>query len=582
LPYADEFLAGTDPIQLVFQALLLTAALVVWISAPALLLLAAVFVTSLPVLARFQMPTTRVVSPDEWLSITNQIRQSSNPIERESVYLGRLVHDHSPVLVPRSVFQEHAHFLGDSGSGKTARGLTPLAEQLISDGKTSLMIIDLKGDSGELLESVRAAAVSSRDAAGRTIPIRFFNTREDAATYAFNPLQLTSWSRLNLFQKTDILCGALGLVYGTDYGEGYFSSANASILYATLKHFPEASSFNELADRIGYVVARPKAHGIDEQTKNAGNHVRMAMVRMASFAALNVTPSDTPNQTVVDEMIDPSRLFQQPEVHYFHLSATLGPGSSPEIGRLAVYMLLMSATLSRRNLPVFLIIDEFQRMAAHNLDYMLQLARGMGVGVVLANQSVQDLKHEHLVSVLETNCRYRQWFAVSGWDDQERICKASGETVDSIDTVSVSRSTNDQGTTHGVSRSSQQMIAPRLTRNDIKLISDDDRQSIVLINRGAGFSQYGGMPITVESDFHISKEEFERRRNTAWPIGGSGTFVPQQWQPQIYTPPRKGRKKDNPVPVVTHETIDGPTASSAPNLFDRYLADHPITTEDNE
>lgn len=578
---AGSFIASAGPGPLIFQVVTSVAAIVLWFAAPILVLSAAILITALPVLARFTLPTSRVVSPEQWQSITSQVRHSSNKIESESIYLGRLAHDHSPLLVPRIVFQEHAHFLGDSGSGKTARGLTPLAEQLIADGKSSLMVIDLKGDSGEMFASLRAAAVAARNDAGRKIPIRYFNTREDASTFAFNPFQLTCWSRLNLFQQTDILCGALGLVYGTEYGEGYFSSANASILYATLKHFPEVGTFGELADRISYVVSRPKAHGIDEQTKNAGNHVRMAMVRLASFAALNVSPQNSPSESVVTESIDPSRLFQQPEVHYYHLSATLGPGSSPEIGRLAVYMLLVSATLSRRNLPVYLIIDEFQRMASHNLDYMLQLARGMGVGVILANQSVQDLKQADLVSVLETNCRYRQWFAVSGWDDQERICKASGETIDTLNSVSVSRSNTDRGTVRNVSRSSQQFIAPRLTRNDIKLISDDDRQSIALINRGAGYSQYGGMPIVVESDFHVSKAEFERRKNASWPQGERGTFVPNQWRPPATITPRKGRKQ-KPIPIVTQETISDPTTSSATNLFDRYLADHPIPSNGGE
>ena len=49
----------------------------------------------------------------------------------DSLFLGLNAADGSPVLVPRTVFQEHAHFLGDSGSGKTSLGLAPLIAQLI-------------------------------------------------------------------------------------------------------------------------------------------------------------------------------------------------------------------------------------------------------------------------------------------------------------------------------------------------------------------------------------------------------------------------------------------------------------------
>ena len=38
----------------------------------------------------------------------------------------------------------------------------------------------------------------------------------------------------------------------------------------------------------------------------------------------------------------------------------------------------------------YLLIDEFQRVAAHLVDTILQIARGMNIGVILANQSMPD------------------------------------------------------------------------------------------------------------------------------------------------------------------------------------------------
>jgi type IV secretory pathway TraG/TraD family ATPase VirD4 len=97
------------------------------------------------------------------------------------------------------------------------------------------------------------------------------------------------------------------------------------------------------------------------------------------------------------------------------LSATLSPSGAPEIGRLVNYMLLAASTQTERKHPVFLVIDEFQRMVAGNLEYMLQLARSMGIGVILANQSMEDLKKSsvNLIPAIEANCRLRQWFSVS-------------------------------------------------------------------------------------------------------------------------------------------------------------------------
>ncbi|MEM8669257.1 MAG: TraM recognition domain-containing protein [Planctomycetota bacterium] len=577
---------------------------------PVLLVFLAIGIVGTPVLGRLSIPKPSFVPASEWKEITDRIRSSQNEIERDSLYLGRVTFDQSPMLVPSEVFREHAHFLGDSGSGKTARGLSPFIEQVIGGGNASVMVLDLKGDSPELLQTLKQGAKTAKALNGIDVPVRYFTQRDDLATYGFNPFKLPCWNRLNELQKTDILCGALGLNYGSDYGEGYFSSANASVLYATVSHFPDINNFEQLRDKLAYVISSPKRHGLDDKSKDAGNHVKMSVTRLASIAALNITDDCTPNQAVADFCIDPTRLFLHPEAHYFSLSATLGPGSSPEIGRLASYMLLTAATLTERKVPVYLVVDEFQRMASRNLDYLLQLARSMGVAVILANQSMQDLVRYDLTSTLETNCRYRQWFAISGWDDQERLSRASGETVDTMDSISVSQSVSDRGTTTSTSRSRNDFIAPRLTKNDIKLVSDDDRKSVVLINRGAGYAQYGGMPVIIESDFHISAAEYGQRKAAPWPSTDIGTFLASDWERPKPEVPHRGRKP-NTSPSISKETITvgpepepqpkptpspkkqrrrkskgrakqhsatstKPVPSASVGVFDRYLQDHPL------
>tara|TARA_R110002049_G_scaffold309101_2_gene516911 strand:- start:37138 stop:39807 length:2670 start_codon:yes stop_codon:yes gene_type:complete len=575
---------------------------------PLSMILAVLCVVGIPVFGRMSLPEPSYVPADEWKEITDRIRQSRNDVERNSIYLGRVSYDQSPMLVPTDIFKEHAHFLGDSGSGKTARGLAPFIEQVLGTGKASAMILDLKGDSQELLQTVRCGVKTAKELDDVEVPIRYFSLRDDQATYGFNPFRLSSWQLLNDLQKTDILCGAMGLIYGSDYGEGYYSSANASVLYATVRHFPNVASFEELAEKIGYVLARPKAHGLDAKSRDAGNHVKMTVTRLASIAALNVGEDSTPNEDVLEHCIDPGRLFAAPEAHYYSMSATLGPGSSPEVARFATFMLMMASTLSKRDVPVYLIIDEFQRMASKNLDYLLQLARSMGVAVILANQSMQDLQRYDLVSVLETNCRYRQWFAISGWDDQERLSRHSGETVDLLNGESISSSTNDKGTTTSSSHSVNEFVGPRLTQNDIKLVSDDDRKSIVLINRGSGYAQYGGMPVVIESDFHISQEEYRSRKQTPWPTDDIGTFIPANWDRPASRGTRRGRDQP-PAPTITHESIPtsssnerreakrrrrGAKKSNAPventggtetesetsDAFDRYLRENPLQSED--
>lgn len=489
---------------------------------------------------------------NETQSIVDDIRNSPDLTERHSLYLGRVVEDGSPVLVPRDVFREHAHGLGDSGSGKTSLFLCPLIEQLVMSGDCSVNVLDLKSDTLELLATLESAAQRVRRERGVRMPLKFFSNQADRATFAFNPMKQPSWSKFDLLTRTDILCGATGLTYGTDYGQGYYSSANAAVLYHALKTFPHVDTFYELADCIGNVITVAKKRELHPEIRKAGVHVHEVIKRLAACEALNVTGTTGHDADVVDQAIDLSQVFQEPQLNYFHLSATLSPSGAPEIARLVNYMLLAASTQTERKHQVFLIIDEFQRMVASNLEYMLQLARSMGVGVILANQSMEDLKKStiNLIPAVEANCRLRQWFSVSSSDDQQRLIRGSGETVD----ISYSRTVSDTRNGQRTSYSESEQVVNRFTLNDVLTTSDHPFRSFLRISRGAGYAQYGGLPIILESNYHISAEEYQRRRSMTWPEP-RGTFIPAEQRRATATDAPKG-------PVWTQEVI-GETDDSA-------------------
>ncbi|MFM9960797.1 MAG: type IV secretory system conjugative DNA transfer family protein [Planctomycetaceae bacterium] len=385
-----------------------------------------------PALMRVRASQKATTPDNRWSRLVGSLQESTDQIERESVYFGQVVSDGSPVIVPREVFREHAHFLGDSGSGKTSLGLSPLVEQLIRFGDSSVVIIDLKADSLELLASLQAAAAEVKQRTGRDIPIKQFSAQPSLGTFGFNPLQQPFWPELELYQKTDVLCGALGLIYGTDYGEGYYSAANAAVLYRTLQRFPEVRTLRELSERLSWFVNNAKKKELSSDLRTSGSHVEMELECLADFAALNVVADDPQLTDAANQAIDLSQLFEQPQILYFHLSATLSPSAAPKIARLLTYSLMCAATQARERKQVYLVIDEFQRMVAHNIEYMLQLARSMNIGVILANQSMQDLKTSgtNLIPAIEANCRLRQWFSVSAAEDRKRISENSGVTVE--------------------------------------------------------------------------------------------------------------------------------------------------------
>lgn len=532
------------------------------VEAVSLLFVPLMLVLLVPLLATFSVVIDAArhcrpsVTPKDWPTLMRDIRDSSDPIERDSIYVGRNVHDGSPLLVPRGVFSEHAHFLGDSGSGKTSLGLAPLIEQLATGKSCSLVVIDLKADSLELYATLAAAAVERQRLTGEEVPLKQFTSEPDLSTYAFNPFCQPSLADMDLYLKTDILCSALGLDYGTDYGEGYYSSANAAVLYQTLKRNPEIKSLREAAERVRYLVTHSSSKELPSSTKSAGDHVHMVLDRLGSLDALNVVPEVGYDGSIVNESIDLSQLFLSPQLLYFHLPSTLAPHTAPEIARLVVSSLLVTAKRTERRHPVYLVIDEFQRMVAKNLEMVLQIARSMGVPVILANQTMQDLQgsRSNLIPAIEGNCRYRQWFSVSLAEDRAEIERGSGQAVETLMSQSVSTHQNGSVTT---SHSRQQTILPRLSTNDLLLCSDHPNHSIVRISRGDGYAQFGGMSCLVESTYHISEEEYLARKKRRWPTAQPGTFIPRVDKPRV------AEVAKVQGPVMTSEVVGGPVGATA-------------------
>jgi len=103
------------------------------------------------------------------------------------------------------------------------------------------------------------------------------------------------------------------------------------------------------------------------------------------------------------------------------------------------------------------------------------LRHAVEVGVIRENQSMEDLRTRttDLIPTLEANCRYRQWFAVSSSDDRARVVANSGETLEDFVTRSVSE--------NGESYTYIPKLMPRLSQNDVLLITDHPKQSIVTL-----------------------------------------------------------------------------------------------------
>ena len=475
----------------------------------------------------------RVLSTDNWEFLAERVRTSRDELEFESIFMGTNARDDTPVLIPRGIFREHAHILGDSGSGKTSLGILPLVCQLMRRGDTSIIVIDLKADDQVLFETLRVEAenIPRRNldiySADDVYPCRWFTSALDRSSYLFNPLTQRVMSMLPENQQADLITAALGLQYGTDYGRKFYGDANFDLLQYTLEQNPNIQNLTELSEFLD----TSKFPGLSKETiKNASN-VITAIRRLARVQALNGSPSQRTSQTVLDDAIDFSDVFDVPQVIYFGLPPASGISTTADIARFAMYSLLEAAQLhpeKKEKTQVYLVIDEFQRIVANNLAVFLQTARSMGIGVILSNQSLSDLELPgiNLIPAVRTNTRYRQVYGVGSRDDIREIRDTAGETLVGMRSWQILPHFFNPPTVE--SMGVRETPVSRLGINDILLATDVFGRCITTVRRGDGYAQFGGMSFIMDSVHHISKDGtngYDDLRTRPWPDPNEGCRV---------------------------------------------------------
>jgi hypothetical protein len=524
----------------------------------------------------------------DWKCYVTRLREAQMPEKhrkafdpRHHLWLGTSVWNNYPVFLDRSILHNHAHILGDTGSGKTSLGLAPLISQLIASGRPdpehnhpghSVVIIDLKGEP-PFFQGVR---IESR-AAG--LPFKWFTNENGRTTHVFNPFLQRSIQDLTPNQKTELLLQAMSLDHGEGYGASYFSRVNRQVLSRELNRYAKdkipLSSFLALHELFeDSVFWKQRDH-----TRDAATELTSVVENLASFEALNVVPEDVVRgyvkQTALDQMIDMGEVMAHPQVVYFYLPAAIESASVREIGKLAMYTLLSAAIQHERihGKPgrVYLVIDEFQQIVAKSMAMLLQQARSKGIAMILANQSISDLKtHDtDLAPTVQTNTAFKQFFSAGDLVQQTTLIESSGEALYDLDlsfepTHPVLDHTLQWPTDllGDLRPPSDVKLTTRLTRNDILQMSDAPTQPIVHVQHGKGLTQFRGFPLLIESGFHITQKRFIRRACKPWPLASPAT-VCAPFYPTGYTQqPQENRAPVKATPVIESKNDDDATLPS--------------------
>lgn len=468
----------------------------------------------------------------DWHCFVERLRKSPNELERDHLWLGVHAEEDYPVVLHRSILNEHAYIVGDTGSGKTALGLTPLLLQLLDASDAAIVVIDLKGDPA-LFHSVRekTAAIDA--------VFKYFTNELGKPTYTFNPFLQVSGDTLSLNQVCENILEALNLNHGEGYGRSYFSRVARHWLANTLQQNPHINSFTQLCE-----FAADEDSFVDDKERQDAFELISVIQSLASFEQLNITPqSRRPDDTVFQNAIYMPDVVANGQVVYFWLPALIETASVREIAKLAIYALVRSAFHHTHKTgtakQVYLVIDEFQRIASGNFKLILEQARSMGVGVILANQTMADLQtpDTDLRPAVQTNTRFKQCFSAVDLEQQDFFMKASGEALDMRAALGYEPVAGTLSSGWGLSSYRlNEYTRPRLQRNDIIRTSDDPLRSIIQVHRGSGYTQFSGFSIPIAVTFPVTRVEYERLASSAWPDELAGHTITPTHEPLDETP----------------------------------------------
>ena len=296
------------------------------------------------------------------------------------------------VAVPKDLMLRHVLILGSTGAGKTRTALQGIIEQQIARGLGAL-VLQFKHDELFYRSLLDVVVRSGREAECVYISLR---SDDEDRTAAWNPLDWPNSAEV-----------AEAVVHATldDLASlRYFAAQNLDALAIVLegaKRQGETLSFGRLADLLAqtgrsgagqpllaYLRSFPDLRARAQRVRwDHASELKMLAAQLGQFAALTPAPG-----RIAFSLRTAVRTGQ---VVLVNLDATTFPKAARCVGRLFIAALSAAYSGLRRteNDQVYLVaLDEFGSVAGPHLSSMLGTARGFGVSLVLATQSLADLR----------------------------------------------------------------------------------------------------------------------------------------------------------------------------------------------
>lgn len=476
-------------------------------------------------------------SPDYWPEFVEERTRSIDPQEQESLFLGTVDYDGSPILNPVDQLMRHAWIVGKTGSGKTTY-LLAMVDQLVRRGDISIDYLDLKAESFEPLATLQGGIPGSDSPPVREV--KTFTLEHEMPSFLFDLFSQQAWKKLPTAQRAALILTSLSLAYSPAYGQSWYRDAAYDVVLYVLTRHPDIKNWGEFAKRIQEAIRHAKPWELSDDVKHDGVHVQLILKRLAALSALNA--NDSTSKEVRDNAIDLTAGFRKPSYTYFALSASINGLIAGEIGRLyASSLLVAAASMKKRAVRRLLIIDEWQCMVTNELTLLLEQARSLGIGVILANQTTAQLitPDGDLRPIVEGNTSLQAWLHITDDIGREQLRRLGGQEIDLL----ISKSINSEGqATHTYS----EYVTDRVPTTFTSTIGSKDQRYFLRLTDNAGYACYGDLIFVARSYFNQHKKDYEAYCEMPWPDPSKKTLI--NTEPPRTPPPAPAAGTPVPTP----------------------------------
>ena len=211
-----------------------------------------------------------------------------------------------------------------------------------------------------------------------------------------------------------------------------------------------------------------------------------------------------------------------------------------------------------------------QQIISDGIKLIFEQFRDLGGTIIAAHQTASQLRRQgtDLGDTIDSCTAMKQVFRTSDLHSLERLEKLSGTRTDKTPTwhQAYERGTGELTERYdplvaekGLVRITEQERV-RYDRNELLAISSRRRSSLVRFTFGEGYTQFAGATIPIVSQFHISFEQYLKRRRQPWPTApGAFTIKPPELRQHSASarakqgPPSERRREPDPG---RHEAVE--------------------------